>query len=107
MMSGAWPPPAPSVWKVWIVRPLNAATVDSRKPASLSVSECSATCTSSRSATDRQLSIAAGVLPQSSCSFRPTAPAWTCSSSGPGWLTLPLPKKPRFIGNASAACSIE
>ena len=25
MMSGAWPPPAPSVWYVWIVRPLNAA----------------------------------------------------------------------------------
>ena len=25
MMSGAWPPPAPSVWKAWMVRPLKAA----------------------------------------------------------------------------------
>ncbi len=38
MMSGAWPPPAPSVWKVWMVRPLKAAMVVSTKPASLSVS---------------------------------------------------------------------
>jgi hypothetical protein len=34
MMSGAWPPPAPSVWKVWMVRPLKAAAVVSTKPAS-------------------------------------------------------------------------
>ena len=27
MMSGAWPPPAPSVWKAWMVRPLNALMV--------------------------------------------------------------------------------
>ena len=32
MMSGAWPPPAPSVWKAWIVRPLNALIVSSTKP---------------------------------------------------------------------------
>ena len=32
MMSGAWPPPAPSVWKAWMVRPLNAFTVSSTKP---------------------------------------------------------------------------
>jgi hypothetical protein len=32
MMSGAWPPPAPSVWKVWMVRPLKAAMVASTKP---------------------------------------------------------------------------
>ena len=38
MMSGAWPPPAPSVWKAWIVRPLKAATVSSTKPDSFSVS---------------------------------------------------------------------
>jgi hypothetical protein len=38
MMSGAWPPPAPSVWKAWIVRPLKAAMVSSTKPLSLSVS---------------------------------------------------------------------
>ena len=32
MMSGAWPPPAPSVWKAWMVRPLNALIVSSTKP---------------------------------------------------------------------------
>ena len=32
MMSGAWPPPAPSVWYAWIVRPAIASIVDSRKP---------------------------------------------------------------------------
>ena len=30
MMSGAWPPPAPSVWKAWIQRPPMARSVDSR-----------------------------------------------------------------------------
>ena len=38
MMSGACPPPAPSVWKAWMVRPLNAAIVSSTKPDSFSVS---------------------------------------------------------------------
>ena len=32
MMSGACPPPAPSVWKAWMVRPLNALMVSSTKP---------------------------------------------------------------------------
>ena len=36
----------------------------------------------------------------------PIAPASTCSTSGAGRLALPLPRKPRFIGNASAASSI-
>ena len=31
-MSGAWPPPAPSVWKVAMARPLKAARVVSTKP---------------------------------------------------------------------------
>ena len=60
----------------------------------------------SRRRRSRQLSIAAGVVPQSSCSFRPIAPASTCSRSGAGRLALPLPRKPRFIGNASAASSM-
>ena len=46
MMSGAWPPPAPSVWKAWMVRPLNALIVSSTKPDSLSVSVWIITCTS-------------------------------------------------------------
>src|SRR5712692_3290231 len=32
MMSRACPPPAPSVWKAWMVRPLNALIVSSTKP---------------------------------------------------------------------------
>jgi hypothetical protein len=38
LLSGAWPPPAPSLWYVWMGLPLNAATVDSTNPASFNVS---------------------------------------------------------------------
>ena len=48
----------------------------------------------------------AGVEPQSSCSFRPMAPARICSSSPSGFDVLPLPRKPKFIGRTSVACSI-
>src|SRR4026208_2545184 len=90
-----------------MVRPLNAAIDASTKPDSFSVSVWIATCTSIFSATARQLSIAAGVVPQSSWSLRPIAPAVTCSVRGKGNDALPLPRKPRFIGKASAAASIE
>jgi hypothetical protein len=50
--------------------------------------------------------MAAGVVPQSSCSFRPITPASTCSCSASGSDALPLPRKPRFIGKASNACSM-
>ncbi len=89
-----------------MVRPLNAPRVVSTKPDSFSVSVWIATWMSYWSATDRQLSMAAGVVPQSSCSLRPMAPASICSTSGPGSETLPLPVKPMFIGKASAALSI-
>ena len=46
MMSGACPPPAPSVWKVWITRPSIARMVSSTKPHSFSVSVWMATWTS-------------------------------------------------------------
>ena len=65
-----------------------------------------ATCVSVASATFKQLSIAAGVVPQSSCNLRPIAPALICSCRASGKDALPLPKKPRFIGKASAACSM-
>ena len=45
MMSGACPPPAPSVWYAWIGRPAIAARVSSTNPASLSVSVWIAVCT--------------------------------------------------------------
>ena len=50
--------------------------------------------------------MAAGVVPQSSCSLRPLAPAAICSSSGAGSLALPLPSRPQFTGSGSAASSI-
>jgi len=105
-MSGAWPPPAPSVWKVAMLRPPIALTVLSTKPASLSVSVWMATCVSVASAARSAASIAAGVVPQSSCSFSPMAPALICSTSGSTSAALPLPRKPRFTGNASADCSM-
>ena len=50
--------------------------------------------------------MAAGVVPQSSCSLSAQAPALTCSSSAAGREALPLPAKPRLIGKASAAWSM-
>ena len=44
--------------------------------------------------------MAAGVVPQSSCSFRPIAPASICSRSGSGEEEFPLPRNPRLIGKA-------
>ena len=80
--------------------------VSSTKPASFSVSVWIATGTSNRSATARQQSIAAGVVPQSSWSLRPLAPAAICSSRGAGSLALPLPSRPQLTGSGSAASSI-
>ena len=47
--------------------------------------------------------MAAGVVPQSSCSLRAQAPASICSTSPRGVEALPLPAKPRFMGKESAA----
>ena len=50
----------------------------------------------------KQLSIAAGVVPQSSCNLRELAPAITCSSNAYGNELLPFPANAKFIENASA-----
>ena len=105
-MSGAWPPPAPSVWKVWIVLPAIALMVSSTKPASFKVSVWIHTCTSNLSATFRQEFIVEGVVPQSSWSFNPHAPASTWSIRLLSFVEFPFPKKPKFMGNASADWSI-
>ena len=42
--------------------------------------------------------MAAGVVPQSSCSFRPIAPASICSRSGSGEEEFPLPEKSQIDG---------
>ncbi len=84
-----------------MVRPPIAETVSSTKPLSFSVSVWIITCTSNWSATFRQQSIAAGVVPQSSCSLSEEAPPSTISSSAAGSEALPLPDRPMFIGKAS------
>ena len=58
--------------------------VSSTKPDSLSVSVWIITWTSNSSATERQQSMAAGVVPQSSCSLSAQAPARIISSSAAG-----------------------
>ncbi len=50
--------------------------------------------------------MAAGVVPQSSCSFRPTAPARMMSTMPSGFDEFPLPVNPMLIGMESVACSI-
>src|SRR5258705_418084 len=89
-----------------MVRPLNARIESSTKPASFKVSVWMATWMSISSATDRAASMAAGVVPQSSCSLRPMAPAATCSRRGSGLDAFPFPRKPRLMGKPSAASSI-
>src|SRR5882757_4950353 len=84
-----------------MVRPLKALMVSSTKPDSFSVSEWIITWTSWSSATLRQLLMAAGVVPQSSCSFSAQAPALIISTSAAGRDALPLPEMPRLTGNAS------
>ena len=51
--SGAWPPPAPSVWYVWITLPAIAWIVCSTNPPSFKVSLCNATCISYFSAVSK------------------------------------------------------
>ena len=108
MMSGAWPPPAPSVWigvdgaalergdrgfdearlvqRVGVDRDLHVHLVGDRE-----------------AVVDRRRRRAPVLVELQARSRRPV----TCSRSGSGRLALPLPRKPRFIGKASAAASIE
>mmetsp|Transcript_30285 Transcript_30285/g.68413 ORF Transcript_30285/g.68413 Transcript_30285/m.68413 type:complete len:323 (-) Transcript_30285:429-1397(-) len=106
MMSGAWPPPAPSEWYVWIVRPLIAEMESSTYPDSFNVSVWIVIATSCVSAKLRQASMAAGVVPQSSCSLKPAAPASKTSYSPAGSEVFPFAENPKFIGKPSVACSI-
>ena len=47
--------------------------------------------------------IVAGVVPQSSCNFRPQAPALICSKSDSSLESFPLHRNPKFNGNSSTA----
>ena len=104
MMSGAWPPPAPSVWKAWMVRPLKAAMVSSTKPLSLSVSVWIITCTSKLVGDARgSCRSSRASCPSPRAASAQQAPARTISSSGAGREALPLPASARFIGKSSNA----
>ncbi|CAM5262665.1 hypothetical protein SHIRM173S_04630 [Streptomyces hirsutus] len=107
IMSGAWPPPAPSMWKMCRLRYLAslvrrsflvAAKVCCTKPDSFRESACRATWTPVSSHTVRAASITAGVAPQSSWILKPRAPAATWSSSAFSETVLPLASRPMFTG---------
>mmetsp|Transcript_2375 Transcript_2375/g.7882 ORF Transcript_2375/g.7882 Transcript_2375/m.7882 type:complete len:229 (+) Transcript_2375:1503-2189(+) len=83
-----------------------APRLSSTKPDSLSVSVWIVTATSCSSAKVRHASMAAGVVPQSSWSLKPAAPASTTSRSPAGSLALPLPENPKLSGRPSVALSI-
>ncbi len=80
--------------------------MSSTNPASFSVSVWIAAITPAAADTDRQASIAAGVVPQSSCSLNPAAPARSCSHRASADTVLPLPSSTMFTGQASVASSI-
>ena len=83
-----------------------APSVSSTKPASLSVSEWSATWTPAASATVKQASMAAGVEPQSSCSLKPEAPPRNCSHMPSALTVFPLPSSAMLTGHVSRDSSI-
>src|ERR1700712_3783376 len=87
-------------------RPLIAARVSSTKPASFRVSECRFACTPEASATLRHASMAAGVVPQSSCNLKPAAPARNCSHMASALTVLPLPSRATLSGQWSSASSM-
>ena len=84
--SGRWPPPVPSTWYAWTVRPAIAATVSSSSADSWSPSVWSATAIPRASANDSAASIISGYAPKSSWIFRPIAPASTSGSRSAGVL---------------------
>ena len=101
MMSGACPPPAPSVWYVWTVRPSIASIESSTYPPSFSESVCMDICTSYSSATLSPVSSDACVAPQSSCILNPPAPAASSSTKVSFLLSLAFPKNSQLIGRPS------
>mmetsp|Transcript_4831 Transcript_4831/g.13495 ORF Transcript_4831/g.13495 Transcript_4831/m.13495 type:complete len:229 (+) Transcript_4831:947-1633(+) len=83
-----------------------AAIESSTNPDSLIVSVWRVIATSFSSAKVRAVSMTDGVVPQSSCNFKPQAPAVITSFKPAGSEVLPLPEKPKFRGYASVAWSI-
>ena len=104
--SGAWPPPQPSMWKAWIVRPASTSSVSSTDRHSLSPSVWTATCTSYRSATVTAVSRAVRCAPTSSWIFSPAAPASSAASSGSGRDDEPRARNAKLSGQASVAADM-
>lgn len=101
---GTCPPPQPSMWKAWIVRPSSTLRVSSTDRHSLSPSLCRATWTSYSSATRRAVSRARVWAPMSSWTLKPQAPpSASASTSGASWEEEPRPRKPMLTGQASKA----
>src|SRR5207253_2913831 len=67
--SGAWPPPAPSMWNAWTARPANAASVSATDSVSLSPSVWIASCVSWASQSRSAVSICGAPAPTSSWIF--------------------------------------
>ncbi len=99
---GTCPPPQPSMWKAWIVRPSSTRRVSSTDRHSFSPSLCRATWTSCSSATRSAVSSARVWAPMSSCTSKPLAPpSARASMSGAAWEDEPRPRKPMLTGQAS------
>ncbi len=101
---GTWPPPQPSMWKAWMVRPSSTARVSCTDRHSLRPSVCRATCTSCSSATRSAVSRARVCAPMSSWTLNPDAPpSARASTSGPASEDEPRARKPMLTGQASKA----
>lgn len=101
---GTWPPPQPSMWKAWIVRPSSTFRVSSTDRHSFNPSLCRATWTSCSSATRRAVSSARVWAPMSSCTLKPEAPpSASASTRGAADDDEPRPRKPMLTGQASNA----
>ena len=104
--SGACPPPQPSMWNAWMVRPASTASVSSTDRHSFRPSVWTATCTSNASATVTAVSSAVACAPTSSWILRPAAPAIRLSSSGSGRDEEPRASSAMLSGQASMAACI-
>ncbi|RUP66878.1 hypothetical protein SSPNP10_16565 [Streptomyces sp. NP10] len=101
---GTCPPPQPSMWKAWMVRPSSTLRVSSTVRHSLRPSLCRATWTSCSSATRRAVSRARAWAPMSSWTLKPQAPpSASASTRGAGSEDEPRARKPMLTGQASKA----
>ncbi len=101
---GTCPPPQPSMWKAWMVRPSRTRRVSSTERHSLRPSLCRATWTSCSSATRSAVSRARVWAPMSSWTLKPQAPpSASASTSGASPEEEPRPRKPMLTGQASKA----